>query len=209
MRPATNELGVDGPVLDRLEGGDLSLALDGHPQRGRLHAPGREPSSHLLPQQGADLVADQTVQDAAGLLGVHALRVDGAWIGHRRQHGVLGDLVELDPTHGAITGIDRLDQVPRDRLALPVGVRRHKDLVGALSLAPQLLHRFRLLAWNQVLGLKVPVQVHAQLALGQISNVPERSEHVIIAPKVLSDGFRFRGRFHDNELITHERMPLT
>jgi len=42
---------VQGPVLARHEGLDLQLALDDHPERGRLHAAGGKTGADLLPQQ--------------------------------------------------------------------------------------------------------------------------------------------------------------
>src|SRR3972149_2410089 len=61
---------VQGPVLLRLEPLYLALAVGDHAQRGRLHAPGGEPLPHLAPEQGADLVADEPVQDAPRILNV-------------------------------------------------------------------------------------------------------------------------------------------
>ena len=57
-----------GEVGDRDEALALGLALDDDPQRDRLDAPGREPAPDLVPEQLRDLVADQAVDDAAGLL---------------------------------------------------------------------------------------------------------------------------------------------
>ena len=47
-----SEAGVDAPILDRGEVADLAFALDDHPQRDRLHAPGREPGLDPPPGSG-------------------------------------------------------------------------------------------------------------------------------------------------------------
>ena len=65
------------PVLDRREGGDLTLPLDHQTQRRALHPAGRQSVADLVPDQLRDRVADQTVDAAAGLLGVHQPVVDG------------------------------------------------------------------------------------------------------------------------------------
>ena len=48
----------------------------------------------LPPQEGAQLIAHQTVQHTAGLLGVEEIFVDGAGVGHALLHALLGDLIE-------------------------------------------------------------------------------------------------------------------
>src|SRR5216684_5119839 len=74
------QVGLDRPVLLAEEALDLPLAVDDHPQRHRLYAAGRESAPHLLPEQRADLVADEAVEDASGLLGVNERLVDLAWV---------------------------------------------------------------------------------------------------------------------------------
>ena len=71
FRLLTQELGVQGPVLLRLKGLDLPLPVVHHPGGHGLDPPGGEASADLLPQQGAQLVAHDAVQNPAGLLGVH------------------------------------------------------------------------------------------------------------------------------------------
>ena len=55
----------------------------------------------LFPEEGAQCVAHQAVQDAAGLLGVHPVLVDEVRRLHRASHGVGRDLVETDREHAA------------------------------------------------------------------------------------------------------------
>ena len=63
---------------------------DGH----ALHAACRQAPADFAPQEGAELVAHQTVQHAAGLLGVEQVFVDGAGVGHALLHALFGDLVK-------------------------------------------------------------------------------------------------------------------
>ena len=60
------------------ERSDLALALDDQPQRHRLHAAADRRPLHPLPQQRADLVAHQPVEDAPRLLGIDQAHVDVA-----------------------------------------------------------------------------------------------------------------------------------
>ena len=74
---AAQEVHVQGPVLLRLEGLDFPLPVVHHPGGHGLDPPGGEAPADLFPQQGAQLIAHQPVQDAPGLLGVHQVLVDG------------------------------------------------------------------------------------------------------------------------------------
>ena len=74
---AAQEVHVQGPVLLRLEGLDFPLPVVHHPGGHGLDPPGGEAPADLFPQEGAQLIAHQPVQDAPGLLGVHQVLVDG------------------------------------------------------------------------------------------------------------------------------------
>ena len=71
---------VEGPVLLGAERLALLLALDDYPQRHRLHASGADAALDLVPQQRADLVADQPIEHAARLLGVEQVVIELARI---------------------------------------------------------------------------------------------------------------------------------
>ena len=71
------EAGVQGPVFLGLERLDLPLPVVHHPGGHGLDPPGGEATADLLPEEGAQLVAHQAVQDAPGLLGVHQVLVNG------------------------------------------------------------------------------------------------------------------------------------
>ena len=79
------------------EGLDLALALADEAHGDRLHAARRQAAAHLVPQDRADLVADQAVEDAARLLRVELVAIElaaGCWIASWT--ALLGDLVEQD-----------------------------------------------------------------------------------------------------------------
>ena len=150
-----HEPGVDRPVLDRDERFDLVFALADDPQSNRLHPSGGETPPDLLPQQVRDLVADEPVDDAARLLRVDPAAVDLAGLLHRREHGLLGDLVEADALELRLarSGLQGLLEVPGDGLALAVGVGREVDVVGRLRRLLQLVDRLFLAGQDLVRGL--------------------------------------------------------
>ncbi len=68
----------DVPVLFGHERFDLALAVAHELQRHRLHAAGAQAAADLVPEQRADLVADQTIEHAARALRADHLLVDRA-----------------------------------------------------------------------------------------------------------------------------------
>ncbi len=157
------QLGFDGPVLLRHKGLYLPFTLDNEAHGNRLHPSGGEAVAHPLPQERADLVAHQSVQDAPGLLSVYQIHVDIAGMGKGLSDGALGDLVE-DHAASLLPGdARRSHEVPGDGLALTVGVGGQVDLFGLLHFSLELLDHFPLLIGHTVAGFEVIVHVHAQL----------------------------------------------
>ena len=128
------EDGVDRPRLLGDEGVDLRLAVDHQAHGHGLHPPRRQPGAHLAPEQRAELVADQAVDHPARLLGGDQPAVDLARLGERGLDRALGDLVE-DHAVGVVE-LERLGDVPGDRLALAVGVGGEQRAVGLLARRP-------------------------------------------------------------------------
>ena len=69
---------LERPVLAGGERLDLALALDDEPNGDRLDAAGRQAGPDLAREQRAQRVADEAVDDPAGLLGVDEVGVDVA-----------------------------------------------------------------------------------------------------------------------------------
>src|SRR5581483_2778117 len=198
-RGAGRQVRVETPVLLRLESPDLPLALADQPHRHRLHPAGRQPTAHPLPEQRAQLVADQPVEHAARLLGVHLLLVDAPRVQERRLDRPLGDLVEHHPVDAVGRELELLGHVPADRLPLAVGVGRDVEAAGLLGRPLELLERLGLRAHGHVLGGEVALDVDAQLARRQILEVPERGLHDVPPVEVLLDGLHLGGRLDDDQ----------
>ena len=152
------ELGGDIPVAGAAERHPLAFPLHDDARRDRLHPARGELRRDLLPQHGADFVAVQAVEDAAGLLSVDQRVVQIAWILGGSADRRLGDLVE----HHALdrdARLERFEQVPGDRLALAVTVRRQIELVDALEQVLQLGDGALLLRADDVERLEVLLDV--------------------------------------------------
>ena len=74
---------VEQPVFLWDEALYLFLALADYAQRDGLHAPGGEAALHLVPEQRAELVADEAVEHAARLLRLDEVHVYHVGLGYR------------------------------------------------------------------------------------------------------------------------------
>ena len=126
----------DRPIFLRPEALDLRLAVADEPQRHRLHAAGRAGAGQLSPQHRREREADEIVERAAREIGVDQRLVDRARVAHRLLHRLPGDGVEDDALDRLVAqhvlGLQHLQDVPGDRLALAVGVGGEDHAVGAL-----------------------------------------------------------------------------
>ncbi len=205
-RNLARELRVDRPVLDRDERFDLALALADDAEGDGLDPAGGEAPPDLLPEQVRDLVSDEAVDDAPGLLGVDALRVDLARVFHGREHGLLGDLVEAHPTKRrrlAGSGLQRLAQVPGDGFALAVGVGREIDRVRGLGRALELVDRL-LFSGEHFVGRLVGVlAIDTQALARQIPHVAVRGHDLEALAEELLEGLGLRGGLDDDDGLGH------
>ena len=168
----------DGPVLARHERPDLPLALDEEPQGDGLDAPRRESLLHRLPEYRTRLVADEAVQHATGLLGVHLVLVDHPRVVERASHRVLRDLEEeraLD--RRPLRRLDLLLDMPGDRLALAVRVGRDEDRLGRPGGALQFGDRLLLPGDRHILRLESILRVDADALDREIADVADGRLH--------------------------------
>ena len=135
--------GSNVPTTSQYDGRDerhpLALALDHEARRDRLHATGGEARHDLLPEDGRDLVAVEAIEDPARLL-----RVDEPLVDRRaspRARARIASFViswkTMRRTGTPFFGFSTCEQVPGDRLALAILVRREQELVGVRELLPQ------------------------------------------------------------------------
>ncbi len=189
------------------------FAFHNHPCGHRLDPAGGQPRHDLLPQDRRNLVPVQAVQQAPGLLGVNqatvnlAGRLDGGLYRGR------GDLVEdhaLD--FGTFGGIEDLEQVPRDCLALAILIGGQIELVGVFHQRLEVLEVALLVGIDHVQRLEVVVDIyaHSRPLLGlvslwdlgrvarQVANMADgRLDHVVVA-EVARNGAGLGGGLDNN-----------
>ena len=183
---------VDRPVFLRHEGLDLLLALHDKTRGNRLHAPGGQAAADLLPQQRAELVADDAVKDPAGLLGVHQIIIDAARLLNAARYDVFRDLVERHALRLVVRQLQQLLQMPRDRLSLAVRVSCEVDVLCSLGCAAQLGDDRGLAGQWLIVRFKIVLQIDAHLALGQVAQVAHAGLDAIIRAEIFSNGLCFR-----------------
>ncbi len=212
----TLERGFEVPVDRRAERAAFFLALDDQPNGHALHAPGAQTRLHLLPQHGRQRVAVQAVEDAPALLRANEVLVHVARVCERLLHGFFGDFVEDDAADRNLR-LQHLREVPTDRLALAVRVRRQQQLRRFLDGDFQVRHLFLLVAGNDVVGREVLIDIDAEPSpvlllyflgdfggrLRQITNMPEARLDPVLVAEEAAERLRLRGRLDDDERFSH------
>ena len=202
------------PVLGRAERDSLPLSGHHEPGRDRLHPPRRQPWHDLLPQHRRDLVPVQAVEHPPGLVGVHQPAVQLARVRHRLRDRLRRDLVE-DHAAGGHPGLELLQQVPGDRLALAVLVRGEQEFVGAGEQLLELGDLGLLVRVHHVQSLEVVVHVDAEprprlLAVldrdlgGLVGHVPDVADarlHHVVPAQVPGDRARLGGGLDDDQAM--------
>ncbi len=198
---AAQEIGVQGPIFLRLEGFDLPFPVVHHPGGHGLNPPGGEAPADFFPQQGAQLIAHQPVQDAPGLLGVYQVLVNSPGGLNALLNHFLRNLVEGHPPGLLVRQIQKVLEVPGDGLPLPVRVGCQEHGVRRLGGLFQILDDIFLALDGLVNRLEILLRVHAQLALGQVPQVAHTGLDGVLLPQILSDGLGLRRGFHDDQIL--------
>ena len=203
---------VDRPVLGAHVRHALALPGD-HEARGhRLHAAGGQGRADLAPQEGRDLVAVEAVEDAAGLLRVHEVRIQVARVLQGALDRFLRDFVEHHAAHGNLR-LQDLQEVPRDGLTLAVLISCQIEFVALLEELLEFGDLFLLVRVHHVVGRKTVIHIDGEAAEGpllhvlgqlgglrEVANVADGGGHVIVGTQVPLDGGCLRRRLHDHEL---------
>ena len=192
------------PVFLRDELLDLDLAIDHDAQRHRLHASSRARAWQLAPQDGREREAHEIVERAAGEIGVHQLLVDLARVLDRFRYRLLGYGVErhaldrLALQHLAV--VERLEHMPRDRLALAIRVGCEDQTVGFAHRIGDFLDVLDRLSIDVPRHREVLVGLHGTVFRGQVPDVAVRRHHLVPGAQVLVDGFDLSRRLYDDNL---------
>ena len=216
------ERAVEVPVARGAERHARPLAIDDEPRGDALHAPGRRPRADAPERDVRDLVPHETVEHAATLLRLDELHVEVTPVVDGFVDRFARDLVEDHALHRHV-GLEHLEQVPRDRLALAVFVGREIELARALQRGLQLRHHLLLVVGDDVDRREVVVDVDTEpahlglgdvlrrllRALGEVTDVTDaRHDRVAVATEKARDGVGLRLGFDDHEGLGHDGMCI-
>ncbi len=181
------QIGFDGPVFNWLEPLNFALALDNEPHRHRLHPSRRQATPDLVPQERAEPIANQPVENAAGLLCVHQVAIYLAGPRDGRLNRVSGNLVKDHPMHrhGA-RNFESLGDVPGNRFAFTVRVGCEIDCVRLPQGLAKFGHNF--LFGNFIFWCKIVFQIYCQSVFGKIADVPHAGQNAELFAEILLEG---------------------
>ena len=111
---------------------------------------------------------------------------------------LLVDFIEEDATIRCRIDIQDISEMPRNSFSFTVGVRREENTGGLLRRLLKFLDRIPLAADIDISRFKVIIDIDAESALRQISNMADRSDDLIAASQILADDLRL-GRRLDND----------
>ena len=123
-------------------------------------------------------------------------------MGEGRVDGTLGDLVEGDAADLVFGQTGVLGDVPGDRLAFAVQVRRQPHLARVAGLADELVELATTILEGLVARGEVMVEVDAERLGGEVADMAVAGEHPITGSKVAFDGLGLGGRFDDHQIVT-------
>ena len=119
-------------------------------------------------------------------------------------------------------GLQHLEQVPRDRLALAILVRCEQELVGFGEVLLQLRDGLLLVRIDDVERLEAVLHVDTEprpglflvllrdlgCAVRKVADVADRRLDDEVRPEVAGDRARLGRRLHDNETLRHRRVTI-
>ena len=198
LRPLRQEAAFHPEERFGVECGDFPFPVHDEPQRHRLHAAGGELGLDLLPQDGGEFEADQTVEDATGLLGLDQVHVDVAGIFDGLEDGVLRDFVEDDTAGLLLREAEGLAQMPGNGLSFTVFIGSQPYGVGFLRGGGQIGHRLFLVGRNFILREETMFDIDAQSCFLEVTDVAETGFYGITFAEKLLNRLGLGRRLHND-----------
>ena len=178
------ENGRKRPVLLRLEILYLALALNDESERYALHSACGQLALYLTAKHGREFITHESVQNAARLLRVHKVLVYLARVFNRLCYSLFGYFVKRYTRFVVFGQSEYGRNMPRNGLALAVGVRCEIYAFRASRFLFKLCHDLFLVGHHFVSGREIVFHVHGKRLCGQIADVPHRCEYLITVTEI-------------------------
>ena len=186
-----------------VECGDFALPVHYETDRYRLYAPRREPPADFPPQDGGELVTDQAVEDAPGLLGLDEVHVYLPRILDGMEDGPLGYFVEDDPAGALRIEAEGIEEVPRNGLPFAVFIAREPDGVGFAGGGREVGDHLLLIVGHHIIGLEGAGRIYRQLPVGQVPDVPVARFYSKFLTEKFFNRLGFCRRFDNYQILSH------
>ena len=181
------ERGLKIPVADLNKGHAFTFTLDNDASCDALHSTCRQARHDLLPENGRYLVAVETIEHSACLLGIDQVAIEFAGIVECGENRLLGDLVEHHSLYRN-SGVQHFEEMPRDRFAFAVFISCEIELVAVLEQGLELLDLVLLVRRHDIERFEVVIDIDPHTGpllclvgsgnigcvAGQISDVTDR-----------------------------------
>lgn len=185
------EMEREVPVLLGDEGLAFAFSVNDEAQGHRLNPPCRQPPLDFGPQEGRDFIAHQSIEDAAGLLGVKERSAQIRGVRQGLAYGPRRDFVEPDALEIGIGVADQFRHVPGNGLAFSIRIWGEIHNTRLLGSSAQFLHDLRLPRDDLVVGYESVLFVHPKVFLRQVAHMPHGGLHPVSWSQELGDGFDF------------------
>ena len=134
---------------------------------------------HAIPEQRADLIAHQPVEDSARLLRIHQPHIHVAAVSKGLRNRIAGDLVEHDPPRPVGRDFGSFQQVPRNRFTFAIRVSRQVDFTSPVRRFLQIFDQVFLVVGTRYVGAKSFSKSTDSLDRKRSRTCPTDASHVI------------------------------
>ena len=189
---------LDGPVFLRHKCADLVLAV--HDQTGcnALHTACGQTALDLAPQERRQLIANDSIENAACLLCIYQIDINIARVLDTRADRLLGDLVKGHAAGIFVLELEQLLDMPRNRFSLAVRVSCEIDEIALADFAADFLDDFIFTLDRHIFRLEIVLDIDAHFLFRQIAQMSHRSLDDIVRTEIFSDRLCLGRGLHDD-----------
>jgi len=168
-----------------------------------LYSSGRESVANFLPDESGKIISDQTVENTPGFLGFAEINVEITRMSDSLFDGLFGDFVE-ENTLGLLDTAS-FSHMPSDGLTFTVRVACKENGIAFFDEGFDISDDGFFTGRNDIARNETTLDVDSVFVrFGEISDVTDRSDDLVLTSEIFFYGFGFGGRFDDEEFHSVE-----
>ncbi len=172
--------GVNRPIFRNLKRFDFTFAITDQADSHGLDPAGAQATTHFLPKQRTQFVANNPVEDTTRLLRIDHILVNDPGMFYCFRYGCFGDLIELNPASVSRSYFQQCSQMPGNRFAFAVRVSCEINCFCLASQLEKFIRQGSFPADCDIFRFKAIIHINAELAFGQVAQMPHGRFHEII-----------------------------